>query len=93
MRRVLVLCGVLAACGEAPPPDPNEVAAACADRARAALGPTGTVSVGVNSNTGVRTGVSIGVTGDFLAGRTPEEVYERCWRSRTGGPPSIPLVL
>lgn len=93
MRRLVLLCGLLAACGEAPPPDPREVAARCADQARAALGPTGSVSVGVNSNTGVSTGVSIGVTGDFLAGRTPEEVYERCWRSRIGGAPTIPLVL
>ena len=83
----------LAACGPVPPPDPEEVAQQCEQRARAATGPTGSVTVGANSNSGPYTGISIGITGDYLAGRDPLEVYHECVWQKTGSAPVRPPRL
>jgi hypothetical protein len=77
----------LAAC-DLPPPDPERVAQECEARARAAQGPTGTVSFGVNSEDGPFTSAEIGLTSDFLAGRDPVAVYEQCVYQRTGALPT-----
>ncbi len=91
MRALLLLpLGLVAACG---PPDPERVMRQCEDRARAAQGPTGRVAVGANSEDGRFASVAIGVTGDYLAGRDPIEVYERCVLGRTGALPPRPPVL
>jgi hypothetical protein len=82
----------LAAC-DLPPPDPARVAAECEQRARAAQGPTGSVTLGVNSNTGPYAGAEIGLSSDFLAGRDPIAVYEQCVLARTGQPPIRPPNL
>ncbi len=92
MYRALILLGLLAACN-VPPPSPEEVAQICEEQARAAQGPTGRVSVGVNNRTGSYVSGEIGVTGDFLAGRDPQEVYSRCVMRRTGNAPYRPPVL
>jgi hypothetical protein len=86
MYRHLVIVLGLAACAPVPV-DPNRAADLCEARARAAQGPTGRVGVGVNSNSGSFTNVEVGVTGDFLAGRDPNEVYEDCVFDRTGAAP------
>jgi hypothetical protein len=83
---------LLAAC-EMPPMSPERAAALCEERARAAQGPTGRVTVGANSNTGPSAGLEIGISSDLLAGRDPLEVYEECVFDRTGAAPIRPPVL
>jgi hypothetical protein len=82
----------LAAC-EPAPVDPERAAAQCEERARAAQGPTGSVSIGVNSEDGPQAGVAVGLSGDYLAGRDPLAVYEQCVVDRTGALPIRPPRL
>jgi hypothetical protein len=91
---VIALAGLvaLAAC-EPVPMDALRAAQVCEERARAAQGPTGSVTFGVNSQSGPSLGASIGVTGDFLAGRDPVAVYESCVFEKTGQAPIRPPVL
>ena len=64
----------------------------CAARAEAAKGPKGIFGVGFSSRGGVSTGIGISVTGDFLRGRAPEEVFETCVIDKTGSPPPEGIV-
>ena len=89
---ILWLVATLAACTPVPV-DPEEAARECEERARAAQGPTGTVTTGINSQTGVFTGVEIGVTSDFLLGADPLEVYTDCVFDLTGQAPFRPPEL
>lgn len=82
----------LAAC-EAPPMSPEQAAQLCEQRARAAQGPTGRVTLGANSSSGSFVGGEIGLSGDFIAGRDPVAVYEDCVRARTGEGPIRPPNL
>ena len=82
----------LSAC-DLPPPDPEKVAQECEDRARAAQGPTGEITVGTNSRTGGFFEGSIGVSSDFLRGADPLAVHESCVMRRTGQPPIRPPAL
>ena len=79
--------GLLLAACEPVPVDPEVAARQCEERARAAQGPTGTVTTGINSQTGVFTGVQIGISSDFLTGADPVEVYRDCVFDLTGQPP------
>ena len=88
----VVLAFAVAGCAKTPP-TPEQAAARCEERAQAAQAPTGGVSVGVNNRTGVSTGVHIGLSGDFLTGRDPIEVYESCVIDLTGEPPIRPARL
>lgn len=90
MRRTLLICALLAACG---PVTPEMAANQCEERARRATGPTGEARIGVNSEKGVVGGVEIGITSDFIAGRDPQDVYESCVFNLTGQPPVRPLRL
>ncbi|MFT5742019.1 MAG: hypothetical protein ACI86S_000074 [Paracoccaceae bacterium] len=90
---IMATLALLAACGPPPPMDPLQAAEFCEERARAAQGPTGRVTVGVNSNTGPSTDVEIGLSGDFLSGRDPLEVYSSCVYQRTGAAPVRPPNL
>jgi hypothetical protein len=95
MKRVLLLiagAGLLAAC-EPVPVDPERAAQACEQRAQAAQGPTGAVTIGASSDDGPFGGVAIGVSGDYLAGRDPLAVYEECVVDRTGALPIRPPRL
>ncbi len=90
MKKLFILSGLLlAACG---PMSPDRAANLCEDRARAALGPTGEVGIGIGSN-GTKGSVEIGVTSDYLQGRDPYEVYDSCVRQKTGQGPIRPLEL
>lgn len=80
----------VAACG---PVSPELAARQCEDRANAAAGPTGEVSVGINNRGKVGGGVEFGVTSDYIRGRDPYRVYEECVIAKTGQPPIRPLVL
>ena len=82
----------MAACTQVPL-SPEQAAQVCEKKARAAQGPTGSVSVGANSSGETFAGLSIGVTGDFLAGRDPMEVYTQCVIERSGQQPYRPPVL
>ena len=59
----------------------------CMETARAATTPTGTAAIGVNSRGKVSTSFSIGISTDYIAGRDPDEVYERCVVRRSGSKP------
>ena len=91
MRWLLLSLGVtafLAGCG------PVTVAQAereCFQRARLAASPRGTVKVGTGSGGGVRTGLSLSVSSDFLQGRDPSAVYDSCVMQKSGMPPRQPL--
>jgi len=92
-RRVhpALLLMALAACG---PVSPRLAADQCEERARAAVGPTGEVYLGVASDIeGPAWGAEIGISSDFLEGRDPYEVYESCVRKLSGQGPIRPLDL
>ena len=84
------ILAALAACG---PVDPEMVQRRCEERARQAQGPSGRVTVGVNSESGPYVSGEIGITADAIAGRDPIEVYEECVFARTGALPTRPPVL
>jgi len=86
------VCLALGACATANI-SPERAAEICEERARAAQGPTGRVSVEANSRTGLGTGVEIGLSSDYLSGRDPVAVYEDCVRRYTGAAPIRPPVL
>ncbi|MCP1166958.1 hypothetical protein [Limimaricola litoreus] len=94
MRRALLLALPLlaGACTQAPL-SPLDAAQVCERRARAAQAPTGAVSIGASSRSGLSTGLSIGVSGDYLRGRDPLVVYEDCVLARSGQPPVRPPRL
>lgn len=73
--------------------DAARAADLCEKRARAAQGPTGSVTVGVNSNSGGFTRTEIGLSSDFLTGRDPMAVYQECVYQRTGQAPIRPPIL
>lgn len=83
-----LLCSVTACA----PVSPRLAAEQCADRARAATGPTGGIAIEGGSG-GLSTGVTIGITSDFVRGRDPFVVYDQCVRQKTGQAPIAPLVL
>ncbi|SHJ24386.1 hypothetical protein SAMN04488012_106100 [Palleronia salina] len=78
-RAAIISLAGLAACG---PMSPEAAQRVCADRARAAAGPTGTVGIGVGSG-GVATDLEIGISSDFIRGRDPQAVYDDCMARRT----------
>lgn len=92
MLRIVPVLLALAACAPQPV-SPERAAELCEERARAAQGPTGRVTVGANSNDGPFAGAQIGLSADYLAGRDPAEVYEECVFARTGAAPIRPPVL
>ena len=94
MRAALLMALPLMAkaCTQAPL-SPLDAARVCEERARAAQGPTGNVSVGASSRGGLSSGISIGVTDDYLRGRDPFEVYENCVVARSGQMPVRPPRL
>ncbi len=90
--RMPIALAALVACTPAPV-TPERAAEICEERARAAQGPTGSVTLGSNSNTGNFARGEIGVTSDFIAGRDPVAVYEACVFDRTGAAPVRPPRL
>ncbi|MCU0908832.1 MAG: hypothetical protein MUF73_15680 [Rhodobacteraceae bacterium] len=85
----LVGLALLAACG---PIDPGLAADQCEERARQADGPFGEIQVGTVRGRAAGS-VEVGITSDFLAGRDPFDVYDRCVRAKTGQGPVRPLEL
>lgn len=87
----LVLALLLVSACASEPPTVEEAMVDCVDRALDARGPQAGARVGVNSVTGPSLGLSIGVSSDFLAGRTPEETFSLCVQQKTGQSPTKPL--
>lgn len=88
------VCVAVALAGCTPTPvSPEKAADICEERAQRAQGVYGEVSVGVNSNTGVSSGLKLGVSSDYLQGRDPQIVYERCVFDKTGQAPIRPANL
>jgi hypothetical protein len=83
---------LLAAC-EQVPVDPEQAALQCEQRARGAQGPTGSVTIGASSDDGPFLGTEIGLSGDYLAGRDPLQVYQDCVVQKTGALPIRPPRL
>ena len=94
MRIIWISLGLLAVAACDPVPvSPERVAQICEAQARAAQGPTGGVTIGVNSNSGAFTNAEIGISADYLAGRDPVEVYTQCVIRRSGAGPIRPPRL
>jgi hypothetical protein len=93
MRSLSIIAFALLAACDLPPPDPSRVADLCEERARAAQGPTGQITIGTSSSSGGFAGASVGVSSDFLRGEDPIRVYEKCVFQRTGALPIRPPVL
>ena len=73
--------------------DTSPVVGAAQERARAAQGPTGSVTTGLNSQTGTFTNVQIGISSDFLIGADPLDIYSDCVSDLTGQAPFRPPEL
>lgn len=81
----------MTACG---PVTREQAERSCIRDAELAAQPRGTVGLGVVSGPGgTRTaaGISFEVSGDYIMGRDPEEVYRSCVYRRSGQLPSVPL--
>ena len=87
----LILLG-LAACAPVPR---AEAERQCYDEARLAAGPRGEIRIGAAGGRGQSTrgvlGAGLEVSTDYLAGRDPEQVWQRCVMSRSGELPSRPF--
>jgi hypothetical protein len=78
---------LLAACG---PLTVEQAERACLDSARLAEQPRGTVGVGITSDGDAEGVFDVTVSSDFLLGRDPNEVYQRCVLQRSGQMPTRP---
>jgi len=87
-RAILAFTLLLAACGPVPVERAEQQ---CFQRARLATQPRGEVFVGVGSGGGMRGGVDLTVSSDYVLGRDPSAVYDLCVQARSGQPPSRPL--
>jgi hypothetical protein len=87
---LIVVLAVLGAGGPPTQPQAQHGEAQSSQEARGAAGPTGQVAVGVSSSNGLRSGISIGVTDDFLRGHDPAVVYAACYIRLTGAAPLTP---
>jgi len=86
----------LAGCAKPAPISVQRAMAECTYRARSAVKPDVTVGLGVGTGgygTHVTGGVGIGVSGDYLRGADPYEVYEKCVVAKSGVKPTQPLKL
>ncbi len=92
MKRAFALFLLLAAC-EPALMSGEQAADVCEQQARAAQGPTGSLTIGVNSQSGPSLGGQIGLSSDFLQQRDPMQVYESCVFQRTGQDPIRPPDL
>jgi hypothetical protein len=91
-RIVLVPFVLLPLTGCAVPLLPVEVAEQnCLAQAQGATGPHGSASISMDNHGHVSTGLTIGVTTDFLAGRDPNQVYTECVYRASGQMPRQPL--
>jgi hypothetical protein len=95
MTRLLLAILVLSGAAACTPglTSPELAAQRCEERARAAQGPTGTATIGVNSESGGFAGLSVGISSDYIAGRDPLAVYDQCVYQLSGQAPIRPPDL
>lgn len=82
----------LAACGPVPVAQAEQ---SCLRDARLAQSPRGEVAVGIGSGPGgtrSMSRVSVEIGSDYLRGRDPAQVFERCVVNRSGELPRRPLA-
>ncbi|AUH34961.1 hypothetical protein [Paracoccus tegillarcae] len=87
----LALLGFLAACGPVPI---DQAERSCLRDAEMAQKPRTEVALGVGVGNGKPRSygaVSFEVSGDYLMGRDPANVFANCVQRRAGQPPSVPL--
>lgn len=86
-----VMVSGIAACGPIPVAQAER---GCVEDARAASGPRGQVSMGVGTD-GHRvvpvTRVEMSISSDYVMGRDPADVFNRCVMRRSGQMPTRPL--
>lgn len=90
----LLLVGALAACGPVPV---EQAELTCLRDAELTVRPRTNVAVGVGTGFGGGGtrgfgSVSVDLSGDYLAGRDPSQVYDRCVQRRSGQMPRRPLT-
>ncbi len=88
----LALVGTVAACGPVPV---EQAEATCLRDAEMAVRPQTNVAVGIGTGSSGTRGfgsVSVDLSGDYLMGRDPSQVYDRCVQRRSGQPPRRPLT-
>ncbi len=78
----------LAGCGPIPLAQAEQQ---CLERAQAAMGPQGSVQFQFDNHGNVSTGVTLGVSSDYLQGRDPAQVYDECVYRLSGQMPTQPL--
>ncbi|HRO14655.1 MAG TPA: hypothetical protein PLL33_06365 [Paracoccus sp. (in: a-proteobacteria)] len=89
---LLALSAGLAACGPVPVAQAER---SCMEDARAATGPRSEVALGIGTD-GHRvrpmSSVEISVSSDYVMGRDPSDVFNRCVMRRSGQFPTRPLA-
>jgi hypothetical protein len=83
----------LSACADPKPISVERAMAQCTQKARSATKPDVSVGVGVGTGGKVSGGIGIGLSGDYMRGTPPEEVYETCVIAKSGEKPTQPLTL
>ena len=81
----------LSGCGPVPVAQAER---SCLADARAATAPQGEIALGLGSDGhGIRSAgrLEMSVSADYIMGRDPYEVFDRCVRQRAGQPPTQPL--
>ena len=77
----------VAACGPIPVEQAERV---CIDEARRAAGPTGEIGIGMTTD-GARARAKVEISSDWLLGRDPSAIFDRCVVQRSGQMPTRPL--
>jgi hypothetical protein len=86
VRRVAALV-VLAGCGPIPVDQAERI---CRDSARLAEQPRGEIGVGVTSDGDLAGTLDLTVSSNWVLGRDPNEIFNRCVLQRSGQMPTRP---
>ncbi|MFP1642895.1 hypothetical protein [Pontitalea aquivivens] len=89
-RAYLGLAAVLLGAGCAPVPV-ERAEEICLREAELAQRPRGTLALGVTSERGTSGSLGLEISSDYLMGRDPAEVYNRCVFNKSGQFPTRPL--
>lgn len=88
MKRSLILCALITACGPIPLVQAEKE---CLERAQLAQQPRGTAFVGIGTDGKPAGGITVGISSDYIQGRDPSQVYDSCVFQRAGQMPSRPF--
>ena len=90
VSRWSVLCLAMGGLASCAPMSPEATAQYCEDRARAAIAPTGSLGIALGEGQ-ASTRIGLAVSGDYLRGHDPGDVYRSCMNRWTGAAPGAPL--